>query len=462
VTEEKANIFGTDGIRDLGGHGWLAPDKLQRLSRAIVAWGRRCGFESPTVLIGRDPRDSGPEIEQILARALIHYGAGVIDGGMLPTPAVSVLVSAGSADLGIVISASHNPPEFNGLKFFSPDGAKLTVAEEERITADAFAAESPDLDLESSAAVESHSDVETALRERYLAELLSSFGEANFLEGLHVVLDSSRGATSLLAAEAFRRAGAEVEAIFCDPDGSQINVQCGSTHPEACAGVVLARRADLGIAFDGDGDRAILIDELGSTVDGDEMLALWALDLLAQGRLPGHRIAVTVMSNSGMESFLEEHGVELVRTKVGDRAVHQAMLDQGLALGGEQSGHLICSDAATGDGIRTGLQLARLVRNSRQPLSQLRAPIPRFPQTLIGIPVGAKPNLDSIPEICAIVEDAERALEGHGRVLLRYSGTEPLARVLVEGRDAEENRQWADRISEVIREHPALATSSLT
>ncbi len=462
MTEAKANIFGTDGIRDVGGHGWLAPDKLQRLSKAIVAWGRRCGFDSPTVLIGRDPRESGPEIEQILAKALTHFGAEVIDGGLLPTPAVSVLVAAGSADLGIVISASHNPPDFNGLKFFGPDGAKLTVAEEERITADAFAAQSPDLDLSSRAPVASQADLKTALREQYLEALLGSFDETDFLEGLHVVLDSARGATSLLAAEAFRRAGAKVEAIFCDPDGMQINVQCGSTHPEACAGVVLAREADLGIAFDGDGDRAILIDEKGCTVDGDEMLALWALDLLAEGQLPGQKIAVTVMSNSGMESFLEENGVELVRTKVGDRAVHQAMLDQGLALGGEQSGHLIYSDAATGDGIRTGLQLARLIRNSKQPLSQLRAPIPRFPQTLIGIPVSSKPSLDSIPEICAIVEAAERALEGHGRVLLRYSGTEPLARVLVEGRDEQENRHWAEKISEAIREHPALATQTVT
>ena len=448
-----SNIFGTDGIRDRGGRGWLAPEGLRRLAHAIARWGASTSAEAPRVLIGRDPRTSGPEIEAILRDELERGGAVVRAGGILPTPAVSMLVSSGTADIGIVISASHNPPEDNGVKLFRSDGRKLTIAEEESISADALAA-TGEGDAPSELAPADF--VGADLRAEYLDRLLASFGEGPFLDGLHVILDCARGATSVCALEAFERAGARVEAVHADPSGEEINRGCGSTHPEAIAGVVLARGADLGIAFDGDGDRAILVDAKGETVDGDDMLALWALDLKRRSELPNDRIAVTVMSNAGMERYLTDAGISLARTPVGDREVHQAMLKEGLALGGEQSGHLIVGEAATGDGIRTGLAMARIVKESGKPLHELRAPIPRYPQTLTRVEVGSKPPLESIPAVMEIVAEGEAALADRGRILLRYSGTEPVARILVEGADESENREWAEKIAAVLREQPEL------
>ena len=461
TSDRSENIFGTDGIRDRGGEGWLAPAGLTRLAQAIVAFAGRRGHSAPRVLIGRDPRASGPEIEAVLTKAPLASGraAGptVLHAGLVPTPAVSLLVEEGIADIGIVISASHNPPEFNGVKLFGPEGRKLTVEEEFAISADAFDAKPFDLVALDDVDIE----VDPSLRERYLDRLFADFGGAPFLSGLQIVLDCARGATAGCATEVFRRAGADVHAIHDTPDGERINLGCGSTHPEAIAGAVLAAGADLGIAFDGDGDRAILVDATGQVVDGDEMLTLWALDLAAREELPGKRIAVTVMSNSGMESYLDEQGISLVRTQVGDREVHQAMLEEGLALGGEQSGHIIEGSAATGDGIRTGLALARLVKRSGKTLAELRQPIPRFPQTLIGVEISRKPAFDSLPELRDLLAEAERALAGHGRVLLRYSGTEPLARILVEGANAAENEEWAERIGRVFREHSVFHATEL-
>lgn len=453
MTGGERNIFGTDGIRDIGGRGWLAPPGLAKLAVAIVAHTARAGSPAPRILIARDPRESGPAIEETLAAALSGLGAAVVRAGMLPTPAVSALVAEGIADLGIVVSASHNPPEFNGVKLFGARGEKLTPEDEERITADALAApEGPPRASQRTSPRGGTPPDPAALRERYLAHLLAPAGGAPILDGLAVVLDCARGATCAAAPEAFRRAGADVRAIHAEPDGARINVGCGSTHTASLREAVVAAGADLGIAFDGDGDRAILVDEKGHVVDGDEMLALWALDLHRRGRLPGDRIVVTVMSNAGMERFLADRGIGVVRTPVGDREVFRALRAEGLALGGEQSGHIIEGGEATGDGIRTGLALARLVVESRQPLSALRAPIPRYPQTLLGIEVARKPPFESLRGVSEAVAEAERALVGRGRVLLRYSGTEPLARVLVEGSDARENARLAERIAAVIRE----------
>jgi phosphoglucosamine mutase len=451
LTVEEGNIFGTDGIRDAGGRGWLAPPGLAKLGAALVAHARRLGRASPSFVIARDPRESGPAIEDALVAALERHGATVARAGILPTPAVSLLVAEGAADLGIVISASHNPPEFNGVKLFAPDGAKPSVEDEERISADARAA--PPAEGGERPRGEGDRSLEAVLRERYVVALLREHDRT--LAGLSIVLDCACGATSVVARDVFRRAGARARAIHGAPDGARINVDCGSTHPRAVAREVVAAQADHGIAFDGDGDRAILVDERGHVVDGDEMLALWALDLERKGELAGGRIVATVMSNAGMERFLADRGIGVVRTPVGDREVARAMRAGGYALGGEQSGHIIQGAMPTGDGIRTGLALARLVAESRQPLSELRAPIPRYPQTLLGVAVTAKPSFDTLPEVGAAVEAAERALAGRGRVLLRYSGTEPLARVLVEGEDARENAHLAEAIAAVLRAHPA-------
>jgi len=453
---EERNIFGTDGIRDLPGRGWLAPAGLAKLAAAFVAHASRGGTPEPRVLVARDPRESGPAIERALADSLGGHGATVVRAGILPTPAVSVLVAGAIADLGVVISASHNPPEFNGVKLFGARGEKLTVEEEERITADARAAseDAPPAARDATGAAPATLPSAESLRERYLERLLAPYRGDAGLRGLAVVLDCAFGATAVAAPEAFRRAGAQVRAIHAEPDGARINVGCGSTHPEALRAAVVAAGADLGIAFDGDGDRAILVDERGEVVDGDEMLALWALDLRRRGRLPRDRIVATVMSNAGMERFLADAGIAVVRSPVGDREVFRHLRAEGLALGGEQSGHIIEGDEATGDGIRTGLALARLVVGSRRKLSELRAPIPRYPQTLLGVEVTAKPPFGSLAGVSEAVGAAERALAGRGRVLLRYSGTEPLARVLVEGSDASENARLAGRIAEAIRSDP--------
>ncbi|MFQ5655278.1 MAG: phosphoglucosamine mutase, partial [Planctomycetota bacterium] len=358
--QAPANIFGTDGVRDRGGAGLLSPESLERLGSAIASYALRTRKSAPpTVLIGRDTRPSGPAIEASLSASLTRDGCRVVSAGVLPTPAISLLVAAGEGDLGIVISASHNPPQFNGVKLFDPEGRKLDVEEEERITRD-YVAATPRPGRGAAAGVVGVDDG-VQLGNLYLSRLLEAFGGNGFLGGMGVVVDCARGATAVVGPEAFRRAGARVTPLFADLDGERINAGCGSLHPEELRNRVTESGAALGIAFDGDGDRCILVDERGGLVDGDEMLALWALALQKEGRLRGSLLVATVMSNAGMESFLTGRGVRLLRTPVGDREVFEAMEREDAVLGGEQSGHVIYRpEAATGDGIRTGLHLALL------------------------------------------------------------------------------------------------------
>lgn len=446
--ETTENLFGTDGIRDLAGKGQLAKEPLARLGAAIATWlrksGRERGSEGPRVLFGRDTRESGPEIEGILGGALSGAGCQVVSAGVVPTPVVSMLAADAEYDLGVVVSASHNPPEHNGVKLFDHQGRKLTVDTERRISAAFHEATVP-----VPGALPTY---DSSLRTTYLNRLHEQFGSEAFLDGWKLVLDCARGATVTTAREAFERVGAELIILNGDEDGSRINENCGSLHPETIASVVREHGAHMGIAFDGDGDRAILIDEQGGVVDGDEMLCLWGLDLKSRGALAQDCLVATVMSNAGMERHLREQGVELVRTGVGDREVFAELVERQCVLGGEQSGHVIfLPEANTGDGVRTGLHMARLVKRSGRTLSSLRSEIPRYPQVLLNVEVTSKPPIEELPEVCAVRDSVSGELEGRGRVLLRYSGTEPLVRVLVEGPNPEENQTLAERIAASFR-----------
>lgn len=436
---DRRNLFGTDGIRDRAGVGMLAPMELSRLGVAIARYAQR-GATAPRILCGRDTRVSGTEIERQLGGALAAAGCHIDTVGVLPTPGVSLLSCEEDYQLGIVISASHNPPEFNGVKLFDHAGRKLSVADEEWISQQYFEVPS-EVHAPHDAA-----DVEQ-LRDKYLDRMHAQLGGEPYLEGFKIVLDCARGATATTARAAFERAGATVVMLYDDLDGARINDQCGSLHPEELCRQVVEQGARMGVAFDGDGDRAILVDEKGKIVDGDEVLCLWALDLKQRGELPNNRLVATVMSNAGMEKHLRDNGVDLLRTDVGDREVFAEMVRGEDPLGGEQSGHIIyLPEANTGDGVRTGLHMARLVKGSGQALSELRGAIPRFPQVLLNLPVQSKPPIESLPEVCRERDSVMQTLDGRGRVLLRYSGTEPLVRILVEGPDDQENQELAERI----------------
>ncbi|MGE4632435.1 MAG: phosphoglucosamine mutase [Planctomycetota bacterium] len=439
-------IFGTDGVRDIGGKGLLSADSVDRLGSAITSHMAREGCDAGRVLIARDTRLTGPEIEEIITGALHRAGCSTLHAGVLPTPAVSVLLAQGVADLGIVISASHNPPEFNGIKLIAPDGSKLTVEQEKEISAD-YAAQV------GCPSRQDGIDDDPSLGDRYLDSLMGSFPPGGFLQGLSLVLDCARGAGCGWAPEAFRRAGAEVTELHAKPDGARINVGCGSLNPEILGQEVVRTGANLGIALDGDADRALLVDEAGGLVDGDDVIVIWAEALLERGDLEPAVVALTTLSNGGVEQYLRRNGIEVIRTEVGDRAVAVALRESGGLLGGEPSGHIIYhGEAATGDGIRTGLSIAQRIQETGRTLSDLRSGIVRFPQEQRALKIIARPPIEELEHLPSAMEEAEQALlEGGGRILVRYSGTELLLRILVEARTAEEVRRWGDHIENSAR-----------
>jgi phosphoglucosamine mutase len=398
--------FGTDGVRGVVGET-ITVDLVERLGKAAALW-----CDSGRVFVGRDTRASGPELEEAFARGVASAGGTAVLAGVLPTPAVALL----RLDLAAVISASHNPPEYNGVKFFDRDGRKLTDAAEEEIEAllDAPAPGGGEIDR-----------VEVAA-DSYLDHVLERFGTD--LSGLRIAVDGANGAYAGLAPQAFEQLGAEVTAIGDDPDGTNINVGCGATDLGAIARVVREGGLDLGIAFDGDGDRMLAVDERGEPVDGDQILAVLALALGVDG------VAVTTMTNLGFHRLMEEHGIRVVVTDVGDRYVLEALRREGMQLGGEQSGHLIWLDGhVTGDGLVAGLLLCRALDGRR--LSEAVAVMPRFPQAMRNLPcAGRGPLPDGLLEA---VESVNSELDGAGRVLVRPSGTEPVVRVLAEAETEE-------------------------
>jgi phosphoglucosamine mutase len=377
-------------------------------------------------------------LEAALAAGLTARGVNVVHLGVIPTPGVSYLTRHLGATAGVVISASHNPFEDNGIKFFGANGEKLSDALEHQIEA------MLDATLEPVSGVNVGTVTDYREAERLYTEMLLE--HAPDLSGLRIALDCANGATFRIAPRVFQRAGADVFAVYTTPDGKNINLSCGSTHPETLQRVVREMGYDLGVAFDGDGDRAILVDGTGELFHGDHMLYL-------NGVMRGERTVVaTIMSNMGLEVKLREHGVHLERTAVGDRYVHERLLERGLSLGGEQSGHVLFLDAApTGDGILTALMSLRAMRQSGKTLSDWRDDMPMFPQTLLNVRVNDKHGISRHEAVIEAVQHAERALDGRGRVNLRPSGTEPLVRVMVEGPSHDEITILAEQVADVIR-----------
>jgi len=437
-------LFGTDGIRGLA-NTELTVELAVGLGRAGAAvLARQCG-RRPRMLVGRDTRRSGDLLEAALAAGAMSVGADVVRLGVATTPAVAHLVRVLGLDAGAVISASHNPAPYNGIKFFSRDGFKLPDALEDEI--EALLPVAADLPRPSGPDLGRAEDRGGEL-ERYVDFIAGLAGD---LSGLRLVCDCANGAASALAPAALRRAGATVEAIAASPDGGNINDGCGSLHPQRLARAVADVGAQAGFAFDGDADRLIAADEHGGIVDGDGIMAVLACDLLARDELPGGAVVATVMSNLGLELCLRQRGARLLRTRVGDRYVLEAMRAGGYGLGGEQSGHIIfLGHHTTGDGLTTAALLARLLRRSGRPLSELAAVMPRLPQVLQNVRVARQEAPETRPAIVAAIAAAQRALGERGRVLVRPSGTEPLIRVMVEGEDEALVRSSADSISAAV------------
>jgi phosphoglucosamine mutase len=438
-------LFGTDGIRGVAGDPPLDPRTIAALGIALGDDLHRQGLAANPVLIGMDTRESGPGIAAQLAEGLSRSAVETRFAGVVTTPGVAYLTRTGSFSAGVMISASHNPFEDNGIKVFARTGYKLPDEEEHEIEEEIFRIFDRVEGVSSPAAL-----LHTADARPYLDFLLSTI--AVKLTGLKLVIDCGNGAASSLAPQLFREAGAEVTAICDQPTGRNINLDCGALHVEGLRRMVLEKGADAGVAFDGDADRAILISPLGRVVDGDAEMLIAARRLKADGHLAGNLLVSTVMSNLGLEKALDRLGITMVRTPVGDKYVLEEMLRRDAALGGEQSGHVIFREyATTGDGMLTALKLLETCVREKATLDELAADLTVYPQLLVNIRVKERKPLEDLPGVVDEIRACESALDGLGRVLVRFSGTEPLARVMVEGPDIEQVENWAGRIASAIR-----------
>jgi phosphoglucosamine mutase len=425
-------LFGTDGIRGTANQDPMTAEIALLLGKAAGRLFRR-GDHSHRVVIGKDTRLSGYMLEPAITAGLVSTGMHVMLVGPMPTPAVAFLTRSLRADLGVMISASHNPFQDNGIKLFGPDGFKLSDEHEREI--ERLIAENGSQGLARPGELGRVQRLEDA-RGRYIENLKSSFPRGLTLHGLKIVVDAAHGAAYHLAADLLWELGADVIRLGCNPNGLNINAECGSTHPEAVSRAVLHARADLGLALDGDADRLIVVDEHGQTIDGDQLIAMIARRWLATDHLRGGAVAATIMSNLGLERFLKGLGVELHRTKVGDRYVVEAMRQRDLNLGGEQSGHIILSDyATTGDGLLAALQVLSVLQAAGRPMSEVARVFTPLPQRLSNIPVRPGMDLNS-PHVAKAIAAQEARLAGRGRIVVRPSGTEPLIRVMVEADNA--------------------------
>lgn len=448
-------LFGTDGIRGKAGNAPLVPETVARVGAALVkTFDRDQGSGSGDqgkphrFVIGRDTRESGAWIENELARGLTSAGATVVSAGVVPTPAIAYLARTEGFDAGIVISASHNPYEDNGIKVFGGSGTKLT--EQLEASVEAMVADSSwSVPAQAGTIDRDRGD----LCAHYIQHLLEIMKSAGPLKGAPIVVDCANGATQPVAPGLFRDLGFDVQAIGIAPNGRNINLDCGSTHLDGLAKAVVASKARLGVAFDGDGDRALFVDHTGKVVDGDAILLMGAIYLKDRGRLPGSTVVATVMSNIGLEVALRDRGIEMVRTAVGDKYVMEEMVKRGFALGGEQSGHVIFSDHLfTGDGLATALNVLRIMADTGRELSELASALVTYPQVLVNVRVKQRTDLKTVPEIAETMTRVERRLEGNGRLLVRYSGTEPLLRIMLEGKNDVEIRAWANEIADVVKD----------
>lgn len=448
-------LFGTDGVRGVANRDLTAELALDLAVAAAHVLGEVGAFEGhrPSAVVGRDPRASGEFLESAVVAGLASAGVDVVRLGVVPTPAVAFLTDALGADLGVMLSASHNAMPDNGIKFFSRGGLKLDDAIEDAVEARMREPWS----RPTGAAVGRVRDDGAAL-ELYYAHLLGTLPHR--LDGLRVVVDCANGAASVAAPEVLRRAGADVVAVCAQPDGLNINHGCGSTHLDVVAAAVREHGADVGIAHDGDADRCLAVDAGGAVVDGDQILAVLALAMRERGALADGTVVSTVMANLGFRLAMREHGVEVVQTPVGDRYVLEAMRAGGYTLGGEQSGHVILLDhATTGDGLLTALHLLGRVAQTGQPLAELASVMTRLPQVLVNVSGVDRSRIDD-PEVQAAVVDVEAELGGAGRVLLRPSGTEPLVRVMVEAATHERAQQAAERLAVVVRDRLSAPSAS--
>lgn len=442
--------FGTDGIRGRVGEFPITPEFVLKLGWAI---GRvLASGDGGKVVIGKDTRISGYMFESALEAGLSAAGVDILLLGPMPTPAIAYLTRTLHADAGIVISASHNPFEDNGIKFFSGDGTKLPDEVELAIEAEL---DKP-MEMAPAASLGKARRVVDA-GGRYIEFCKSTLPKTLDLKGMKMVVDCANGATYHVAPPVFRELGAEVIAMGDLPDGLNINVNCGSTHPQQLQQAVLEQGADLGIAFDGDGDRVLMVDHRGELVDGDELLYIIASSRHRRQELPG--VVGTLMTNLGMQRALEATGIGFVRAKVGDRYVMEMLKENGWSLGGEGSGHLICLDCTTtGDGIVAALQVLRAMLEQHKGLNELKSTMTKYPQTLINVRLAGSKDVMAVPELTQAVSKAEAELGERGRVLLRASGTEPLIRVMVEGEDAVQVAETAGILAKVVQQLAGEAT----
>jgi len=442
-------LFGTDGIRGIANQYPMTAEMALNIGRATAYQFKKKGHV-PKIIVGKDTRISGYMLESALVSGICSMGVNAIMVGVMPTPGIAYLTSSMRADAGIVISASHNPLQDNGIKIFSGEGFKLPDEKELAIEDFIFANNSHKLhpapgDLGKVYRLED-------ARGRYTVFLKHSFSKEFTLEGTKIVLDCANGATYRVAPDTIFELGAEVTTLFDHPDGVNINVNCGSQHPETLAEEVVNRKADVGFAFDGDGDRLIAVDEKGSVLTGDQILAVCAYMMKKEGTLANNLVVRTIMSNIGLSVALEKLGIDSVMTKVGDRYVLEEMLSRGAALGGEDSGHLLfLRHHTTGDGIITALQLLAAMKREGKPLSELATVMEVFPQVLINIDVKMRPELSTVPEIVEAINDVEKALGTRGRVLVRYSGTQNMCRVMVEGPTYGDTEKYCKQIAEVVK-----------
>lgn len=437
-------LFGTDGVRGVAGAWPLDPPTVARLGAAVVR--ARAGGRPARIILGRDTRESGEWIAREFARGAASQGAAVTSAGVMPTPGVAFLARAFDFDLGVVLSASHNPYTDNGIKIFSSRGEKFGEDNELRVEG---------LMADQAWTVGDAPEARVASQDfvgPYLDHLVKLLPSAGALAGARLGVDMANGATTAAAVRLFSRLGFDVVAEGDQPDGRNINLACGSTHPAKLAAAVVAKGCRLGVAFDGDGDRAIFVDHHGHVVDGDAVLLMLASHYQRQGRLAGDTVVATVMSNIGLEIALRKHGIRLIRTPVGDKYVMEAMSSGGYVLGGEQSGHVILSEhLPTGDGMATALAVLREMADSGRELHDLAGELGTFPQTLVNVRVRDKRPVDDVPQIRAAMARVEAALDGRGRVLVRYSGTEPLLRIMIEGEDQATVQAWAEEIADAVR-----------
>jgi phosphoglucosamine mutase len=446
-------FFGTDGIRGLAGKAPLDAATVERIGYSLTRQLTNQLGRAPHIIIGRDTRESGSWLETAITRGIVTAHGMARSAGVITTPGVACLTRKLNADAGVVLSASHNPFEDNGIKVFAPTGRKLDDETELAIERDLKAADFPPM-------VETDLTAEESLSDIYLEFLRAELGADLNLQGCKLVLDCANGASYALAPRLFAALGADIVAINATPTGRNINLDCGSLHPEKLQAQVKEHNAHAGLAFDGDADRLLMVDENGKLIDGDQILFVVAEHLARQNKLTGRRVVATVMSNLGLEVALRERGITLVRTAVGDKNVLEELLANGGSLGGEQSGHVIFPEISlAGDGMLTALEVLRVMRETGKSLGELTAAFVHYPQITINVRVASKPALETLPQVQAAIAAAESELADRGRVLVRYSGTENKARVMVEGADQSLIERHAQHIASLIENQLAAAAA---